>query len=329
MTNTKTTDVAATLAQILALAAEGCELVRCAVPSRAAAEALRAVVADSPLPVIADVHFDHRLALAAIDAGVAKVRINPGNIGDWDKVDAVVDAAGAARIPLRVGVNAGSIDDRVRGKGLSLGEELAESAGLVIEHLEGRGFEDIVVSVKANSVPQTVWAYRKVAAFCDYPLHLGVTEAGTAWAGTVKSATGLAILLAEGIGDTLRVSLTADPVEEVAAAWEILAALELRRRRPGLVSCPTCGRTEVDLIPIAKAVEERLAGIAAPLTVAVMGCVVNGPGEARDADVGVAAGKGGGVIFVKGEAVRKVPEEQIVEALLDEVERLAAQMGSE
>lgn len=329
MTNTKTTDVPATLAQIEALAAAGCELVRCAVPSRAAARALAEVVEGSALPVIADIHFDHRLAIAAIEAGAAKVRINPGNIGDWAKVDAVLAAASAAGIPVRIGVNAGSLDESVRERGLELSAALGESAAVFVRHCEERGFSDVVISVKANSVPQMVRAYRLVAEACDYPLHLGVTEAGTAQPGAIKSAAGLSVLLAEGVGDTIRVSLTADPLREVEAAWEILSALEIRRRGPSLVSCPTCGRCEIDLIPIAEAVQERLDGITAPLTVAVMGCVVNGPGEARHADVGVAAGKGTGVIFAKGEQVARVPEEQIVEALMAEVARVAAERGTE
>jgi (E)-4-hydroxy-3-methylbut-2-enyl-diphosphate synthase len=328
MTNTKTTDVAATLAQIEVLAAAGCEIVRCAVPSRGAAEALREIVQGSRLPVVADVHFDPRLAVAAIEAAAAKVRINPGNIGAWAGVDSVIEAAAAAGVPVRIGVNSGSLDDDVRAEGLPLAEGLAKSAIGFVRRIEKSGFSDIVISVKANSVPETVEAYRRVAAETDHPLHLGITEAGTAWSGSIKSAAGIGVLLADGIGDTLRVSLTADPLEEVAAAWDILSAMEIRRRRPSLISCPTCGRTEIDLIPIAKAVEERLAGVVAPITVAVMGCVVNGPGEARDADVGVAAGKGTGVIFVRGEPVKKVPEAQIVEALMEEVARLAAELGS-
>jgi (E)-4-hydroxy-3-methylbut-2-enyl-diphosphate synthase len=329
MTSTKTTDVDGTLSQIEALAAAGCEIVRCAVPGRKAAGALGEIVRRSPLPVVADVHFDARLAVAAIEAGAAKVRINPGNIGGSGKVDMVIAAAKEAGVPVRIGVNAGSLDDEVRAEGLPLAEALAESAIRFVKRVEALGFEDLVISVKANSVPDTVEAYRRVAELTDHPLHLGITEAGTAWSGAIKSAAGLGVLLAQGLGDTLRVSLTADPLEEVAAAWEILSAMEIRRRRPSLISCPTCGRTEIDLIPIAKAVEKRLAGLSAPLTVAVMGCVVNGPGEARDADVGVAAGKGTGVIFVKGEPVKKVPEARIVEALMEEVDRLAAEMADE
>jgi (E)-4-hydroxy-3-methylbut-2-enyl-diphosphate synthase len=317
MTNTDTRDPAATLAQIDRLAQAGCELVRVAVPREEALAGFGAIVAGSALPVIADVHFDHRLAIEAIRLGAAKVRINPGNIGAWDRVLAVVDAAGEARVPIRVGVNAGSLEPAVDERAdLTLAEKLVASAVGYAERIAATGFEDIVLSVKASSVPVTVDAYRRLADLVPYPLHLGVTEAGTLRTGTVKSAVGLGLLLSEGIGDTLRVSLTADPVEEVAVAWDI------RRHGPELVSCPTCGRCEVDLIGLAEEVQRRLAGVDTPVKVAVMGCVVNGPGEARDADVGVAAGKGVGLLFARGEPVRKVPEDEIVEALMEEVARL-------
>jgi (E)-4-hydroxy-3-methylbut-2-enyl-diphosphate synthase len=322
MTNTDTRDAEATLAQIVRLHEAGCEIVRVAIPRADAFDGFRRIVEDSPLPVVADIHFDHRLAIAAAEAGAAKLRINPGNIGDMARVDAVIDAAGAAGIPIRIGVNAGSLDSAYRDRDWPLAEKLAASAVSFAEHFSARGFEDIVVSAKASSVVPTIDAYRLSAERLPYPLHIGVTEAGTAFAGSIKSAVGLGVLLAEGIGDTLRVSLTADPVEEVRVAWEILAALDLRRRGPELISCPTCGRCEVDLVPIAQAVEQRLRSSGAPIKVAVMGCAVNGPGEAREADVGVAAGRGVGLVFRHGEPVRKVAEADIVDALFEEIERL-------
>ena len=322
MTNTDTRDVAATLAQIAQLADAGCELIRVAIASRDAVDAFRAVCAGSPLPVVADVHFDHTIAIDAARFGAAKLRINPGNIGDMSRVDAVIDAAGEAGIPIRIGVNSGSLAARYRDLDWPLEQKLVASAVAFCEHFESRGFRDIVVSAKASSVNATVEAYRRLADEIAHPLHIGVTEAGTALIGTVKSSVGLGILLADGIGDTLRVSLTADPVEEVRVGWEILAALDIRRRSPELVSCPTCGRCEVDLIPIAEEIAARLALRRTAIKVAVMGCVVNGPGEARDADIGVAAGRGQGVIFAKGQTVRKVPENEIVDALMAEIDRL-------
>ncbi|GAV31299.1 MAG: flavodoxin-dependent (E)-4-hydroxy-3-methylbut-2-enyl-diphosphate synthase [Anaerosomatales bacterium] len=328
MTNTDTRDAAATLAQIQRLADAGCEIVRVAIPRSDALDGFAAVCESSPLPVVADVHFDHRLAIAAIARGAAKVRINPGNIGSLDRVDAVVDAAASAGIPLRIGVNAGSLAPEYRDADWPLEEKLVASAVAFCEHVASRGFEDIVVSAKASSVLATVAAYRRLAQEVPYPLHLGVTEAGTAFSGTVKSAVGLGILLEEGIGDTIRVSLTADPVEEVAVAWEILASLDLRRRTPELVSCPTCGRCEVDLVRIASEVERRLRSIQVPLKVAVMGCVVNGPGEAREADVGVAAGRGVGLVFRRGEPVRKVGENEIVDALFAEIDTIVRERAA-
>lgn len=322
MTNTDTKDVAATLAQIALLAEAGCEIVRVAIPHRDALPAFSEICASSSLPVVADVHFDHTIAMDAAAGGAAKLRINPGNIGDLTRVDAVIDAAGAAGIPIRIGVNAGSLAPQYQDLDWSLADKLVASAVAFCEHFESRGFSDIVVSAKASSVLATVEAYRRLAEEIRYPLHIGVTEAGTALVGTVKSSAGLGILLADGIGDTLRVSLTAPPEQEVRVGWEILAALDIRRRTPELVSCPTCGRCQVDLISIADAISERLATRKTAIKVAVMGCVVNGPGEARDADIGVAAGKGLGVIFAKGETVRKVPEDQIVEALMAEIDRL-------
>jgi (E)-4-hydroxy-3-methylbut-2-enyl-diphosphate synthase len=322
MTNTDTADPEATLAQIRALEAEGCEIVRVAVPRADALEGFGRICADSPLPVVADIHFDHRLAIEATRRGAAKLRINPGNIGDLARVDAVIDAAGAAGIPIRIGVNAGSLAREYRDLDMPLAEKLAASAVSFCEHFASRGFGDIVVSAKASSVVTTIETYRMLAARVPYPLHIGVTEAGTAFSGTIKSAVGLGALLEEGIGDTLRVSLTAPPVEEVRVAWEILAALDIRRRGPELISCPTCGRCQVDLVSIASEVDRRLRTLDRPIKVAVMGCVVNGPGEARDADVGVAAGKGVGLVFRHGEPVRKVPEAKIVDALFEEIDSL-------
>ena len=322
MTNTDTGDVAATLAQIGRLADAGCEIVRVAIPRAETLEAFAAICAASPLPVVADIHFDHRLALEAVRLGAAKLRINPGNIGSLERVDAVLESAGEAGIPVRIGVNAGSLASEIEGRDWDLADKLVASAVAFCEHAESRGFTDIVVSAKASSVRATVDAYRKLAGLVPYPLHLGVTEAGTLRGGTVKSSVGLGILLDEDIGDTMRVSLTADPVEEVRVAWDILASLDIRRHGPELVSCPTCGRCEIDLIPIAEEVSRRLSAIRTPIKVAVMGCIVNGPGESRDADIGVAAGRGVGLIFAKGEVVRKVPEAQIVDALFEEIARL-------
>ncbi|MDZ4169382.1 MAG: flavodoxin-dependent (E)-4-hydroxy-3-methylbut-2-enyl-diphosphate synthase [Coriobacteriia bacterium] len=324
MTCTDTRDSAATLAQISRLADAGCEIVRVAIPHADALDGFAAICEGSSLPVVADVHFDHRLAVEAARRGAAKLRINPGNIGDLSRVDAVIEAAGEAGIPIRIGVNAGSLADEFRDLNEPLAVKLALSAQAFCAHFVSRGFEDIVVSAKASSVNATVEAYRRLAGEVPYPLHIGVTEAGTLSAGTVKSSVGLGILLSEGIGDTLRVSLTADPVEEARVAWEILAALDLRRRGPELISCPTCGRCEIDLFSIASEIEDRLKASSSPVKVAVMGCVVNGPGEAAEADIGVAAGRGVGVIFAKGVALRKVPESDIVEALMMEVDRLSS-----
>jgi len=322
MTTTDTRDAAATLAQIRRLADAGCEIVRVAIPRADALEGFEAIAYGSPLPVVADIHFDHRLAIEASKRGAKKLRINPGNIGAFERFDAVLEAAGEAGIPVRIGVNAGSLAREFEAKDWELADKLVASAVAFCEHAAARGFSDIVVSAKASSVNATVDAYRKLADLVPYPLHLGVTEAGTLQRGTVKSAVGLGILLAEGIGDTMRVSLTADPVEECHVAWDILASLDIRRLGPELVSCPTCGRCEVDLIPIAEEVSRRLQGVRTPLKVAVMGCVVNGPGESRDADIGVAAGRGVGLIFAKGEIVRKVAEADIVDALFEEIAKL-------
>lgn len=322
MTNTDTKDAEATLGQIAELAEAGCEIVRVAIPRADALDGFARVCESSPLPVIADIHFDHRLAIEATRLGAAKLRINPGNIGDTSRVDSVIDAAGAAGIPIRIGVNAGSLAAEYHDLDWPLPEKLAASAVAFCEHFESRGFTDIVVSAKASSVRTTIEAYRLLADRVPYPLHIGVTEAGTAFSGTVKSAVGLGVLLEQGIGDTLRVSLTAPPAEEAHVAWEILAALDIRRRGPELVSCPTCGRCQVDLVPIADEVDRRLRELDTPIKVAVMGCVVNGPGEARDADVGVAAGKGVGLVFRHGQPVRKVAEAEIIDALFEEIDAL-------
>ena len=321
MCNTKTRDVAGTLAQIRALYAAGCEIVRVTVPDMESAAALADICRESPLPVVADIHFNYKLAIAAVEAGAAKIRINPGNIGGADRVRAVAEACRSRGVPIRIGVNSGSIEPRLLEKyGHPTAEAMVESAGGHIALLEREGFRDICLSLKASSVPLTVAAYRLAAARFPYPLHLGVTEAGTAWSGTVNSAVGIGALLLEGIGNTIRVSLTADPTEEIKAGIAILKAAGLRSGGVRVVSCPTCGRTEIDLISTAKQVEEALAESKKDLTVAVMGCAVNGPGEAREADFGLAGGRGEAVLFRKGELVGKVPEAEMVSALLRLIE---------
>ncbi len=329
MTNTDTKDVDATLAQIQELVAVGCELVRVTVKDKPSVEAFGLIKAGSPIPVIADIHFNPELAIAALEAGADKIRINPGNIGAEDEVKRIVDAARAADKPIRIGVNSGSLAERYREGPAPLSERLVASAQHFIALFESWHFEDIVVSVKATSVMEMVEANRSLARLIDYPLHLGVTEAGTTFSGTIKSSVGIGLLLGEGIGDTIRVSLTADPVMEVRVAYEILSSLGIRKRGVDIISCPTCGRCEIDLIPIAREVEERLAGVKEPLRVAVMGCVVNGPGEAREADVGLAGGRGHGLLFVKGEAVGKVSEAEMVDALIEEVHKLLGRGGQE
>lgn len=317
-------DVEGNLAQIGRLAAAGCEIVRVAVPNTASVEAFGQLAAQSPLPVVADVHFDYRIACGAARHGAAALRINPGNIGAPEKVDACIEAAGEAGIPVRIGVNAGSLEDAIASRDdLDLAHKLAESAAASVAYFQKRGFYDLVVSAKAHDVAATVAAYRLLSAeLPDVPLHLGVTEAGTARQGTVKSAVGLGILLAEGIGDTMRVSLTAPPEDEIPVAWDILAATGVRRARPELVSCPTCGRCRVELGAIAAEVERRLSAVEKPLEVAVMGCAVNGPGEAAGADVGVACGVDGGLLFVKGEKVARVPQDAIVDELFSLIDSL-------
>jgi (E)-4-hydroxy-3-methylbut-2-enyl-diphosphate synthase len=322
MCNTDTRDVNATLAQIARLAEAGCEIVRLAVPDEIAANALAAIRSNTDMPLVADIHFDHRLALMAAEAGMDALRINPGNIGGADKVDAVVDAARDKGLPIRIGVNSGSVEKHLLERfGGPTPEAMVESALAHVALLEKRGFEDIKISLKSSSVLNTIAAYRLLARRVDYPLHIGVTEAGTLVRGAVKSSVGLGVLLWEGIGDTLRVSLTHDPVDEIGVAWEILRALGLRERGPEIVSCPTCGRTEIDLIGLAAQVEERLRGVEEVFTCAVMGCVVNGPGEAREADIGIAGGRGLGIIFRKGKVVRKVRgDENLLPEFMNELE---------
>ncbi len=322
MTNTDTADARATSEQIARLADAGAEIVRIAVPDKAAAAAVPEIVKHTAVPLIADIHFDHRLALEAIRGGIHGLRLNPGNIRDADRVRDVVREAKSRGIPIRIGVNEGSLPPIPALKDgetpPSKIQRMVDAALWEIGILEEMGFEDIKLSMKAFDVPTMVSAYREIATRIPYPLHLGVTEAGTPGAGTVRSAVGIGVLLAEGIGDTIRVSLAADPAEELPVCWDILKSLNLRQRGATIVACPTCGRIEVDLIPLAKKVEETFQAIGKPITVAVMGCVVNGPGESRDADIGLAAGKGRGAIFRKGEVVRVVPEEQFLSALVEE-----------
>lgn len=324
MLNLPLEDVEGNLAQIERLAEAGCELIRIAIPHKRDLNYFEKICQKSVLPVIADIHFSAEIAIEAAKHGAAKLRINPGNIGGLEACVPVLEAARNAGIPIRIGVNAGSLDEDLAARNdLTLPEKLAESARGYVEFCESQGFYDLVVSAKAHDVPTTVEAYRLLSkTLPTIPLHIGVTEAGTLFQGLIKSASGLGILLEQGIGDTLRISLTDDPVEEVRACWMLLSALGLRRRNPELVSCPTCGRCQVDLISIAKEVEDRLKEIHRPLQVAVMGCVVNGPGEAADADIGVACGKGSGVIFTRGKTLRKVEEAAIVDVLMEEIGRL-------
>lgn len=325
MCSTDTRDVAATLEQLQRLARAGCEIARVAVPDAAAAAALPKLCAAAPLPLVADIHYDYRLALQAVDAGVAGLRLNPGNIGPRWKVQEVVRACQPRRLPIRIGVNGGSLDAQLVARyGGPTPAAMVASAQQHLRLLEECGYDQAKVSLKFSDVPRTLQACRLFAEQEAYPQHLGITEAGTCWAGSLKSAVGIGALLAAGIGDTLRVSLTADPVEEVRVAWQLLQALELRQRGPVLVSCPSCGRCEIDLIATAEAVEAGLAEIEAPLTVAVMGCSVNGPGEAKEANVGLAGGKGTALLFRHGEVLRRVPGEDMVAALLAEVQELAA-----
>jgi (E)-4-hydroxy-3-methylbut-2-enyl-diphosphate synthase len=322
MTKTDTRDVKATVRQIKQLAAAGCEIIRCAVPDMQAAEALLDIKKAIKIPLVADIHFDYRLALTAIKSGVDGLRLNPGNIGEPDKVKKVALAAKERGVPIRIGLNGGSLPKTDNPK-LSVADRMVDSALEQIKLLESLDFDLIKISLKAFDVPTTIAAYQSLAAKVPYPLHIGITESGTPRAGIIRSSVGIGTLLFLGLGDTIRVSLTAPPIEEVVAAYEILKSLDLRRRGPVLVSCPTCGRTEVDVVKLAEAVEKRLLKITKPIKVAVMGCVVNGPGEAKDADVGIACGKGRGVIFKHGEQIAAVDEKDLLDALMKEVEALA------
>ena len=321
MCNTKTWDVEATVAQIKRLQAAGCEIVRLAVPDQRAAEAISAIKEQVDVPLVADIHFDYRLALICAERGIDKIRINPGNIGGEENVKAVAEACRARNIPIRIGVNAGSLEHRLLEKyGHPCPEAMVESARGHVELLNKFGFDDICLSMKASSVPLTIASYRMASECFAYPLHLGVTETGTAWNGTIQSAVGIGTLLSEGIGDTIRVSLTADPVEEVKTGIAILKAAGLRKGGVKFVSCPTCGRTEIDLIGLAKQVESLVSGLDRDITVAVMGCVVNGPGEAREADYGIAGGKEKGLLFKKGQVVGTYPYERLCGALMELIE---------
>lgn len=323
MTNTDTRDAEATVAQIKRLEEAGCEIIRVAVPDMEAARQLGKIKSRIILPLVADIHFDYRLALAALDEGVDGLRINPGNIGERRRVEEVVKRASERGISIRIGVNTGSLDKELLAKyGGATPEAMVESAAQHVQILEDLGFYDIVISLKASDVVRTVRAYQLASERFDYPLHLGVTEAGGPGAGTVKSAVGIGGLLLQGIGDTIRVSLTGDPVEEVKVGWQILKSLGLRERGPELVSCPTCGRCEINLVNIARQVEERLQTVQKPLKIAVMGCVVNGPGEAREADLGLAGGRGLGLIFKHGEVIKKVPEEKLLDEFMKELAEL-------
>ncbi len=321
MTTTDTRDVAATVAQVRALEGAGCEIVRVAVPDKAAAASLPQIKAQIRIPLVADIHFDYRLALASLEAGVDKLRLNPGNIGAADRVRAVAREAGARGVPIRVGANVGSLSkEMLRRYGEPCADALVESALDEIKILEDLDFHDIVISVKASDVEMAIEAYGKISERAAYPLHVGITEAGTTWAGTVKSSVGLGAILSRGLGDTVRVSLAADPVEEVKVAFEILKSLALRMKGPILIACPSCGRADVDIVALAEEVERRLQQYPVPVKVAVMGCAVNGPGEARMADLGVAAGRGMGLIFRKGKIVASLPEAKLLEGLMREVE---------
>ncbi len=320
MTNTKTEDTAATVEQIHRLEAAGCEIVRVTVPTEEAARALEEIKPQIHIPLVADIHFDYRLAISAMDHGADKVRINPGNIGSEEGVRALVERAGRDQIPLRVGVNSGSLEKKYIEKyGGVTPEGLVESALAQAERIEALGYSDLVISIKSSHVPLSIRAHELLGARCDYPLHVGITEAGTLKKGTIRSAVGIGAILSRGLGDTIRVSLTGDPVEEVLAARQILSSLELKEEGIRVISCPTCGRTQINLIPLAEAVEALAEKYPKNLTVAVMGCVVNGPGEAREADLGIAGGKAEGLLFKKGEILRKLPEDQLLAALEEEI----------
>ncbi len=323
MTNTDTRDVNKTIEQIKELYMAGCQIVRCAVLDMEAAEAIKEIVQLSPIPVVADIHFDYKLALKVIENGISALRINPGNIGSKDRVLMVVKAAKEKNIPIRIGVNSGSLEKEILAKyGKPTAEALVESALKHVKILEELDFYDIVISIKSSDVQTMIEAYRLMSQKCDYPLHLGVTESGTTFKGTIKSSIGIGTLIAEGIGDTIRVSLTSNPVDEIKVAKEILKALGERKEGIEFVSCPTCGRTQIDLIGIANEVEKRLENVNKNIKVAVMGCVVNGPGEAREADIGIAGGIGEGLIFKKGQIIKKVKENELVNELMKEIEKL-------
>ena len=323
MCSTDTRDVSATVAQIKELADVGCEIVRCAVPDLDAAQALAQIKRMSPVPVVADIHFDYKLALQVLEGGIDGLRLNPGNIGEKWKVAEIVASAAERKVPIRIGVNAGSLEKELLQRyGHPSAEAMVESALGHIRILEDLNYREIKISLKASDVMKTVAAYRLFSRQSDYPLHIGITEAGTLFSGTIKSSVGLGILLADGIGDTMRVSLTGEPKDEVRVAYDILKAVGLRQRGVNFVSCPTCGRCQIDLIRVAEDVEKRLQGVDKQITVAVMGCAVNGPGEAREADVGIAGGKGEGLVFRRGEIVRKVPEDRLADALMEEISKL-------
>ncbi len=330
MTNTKTEDVSATTAQIRALQAAGCEIIRCAVPTMEAAKALREIKAQTELPLVADIHFDYRLAIAAVENGADKIRINPGNIGSIDRIRAVVDACRERELPIRVGVNSGSLEKELVEKyhGVTA-EGLVESALQKCAVIEDLGYDNLVISIKSSDVLMCAEAYRQIAEKTDHPLHVGITEAGTLYRGNIKSAIGLALILSQGIGDTIRVSLTGDPVEEIKSAKLILQTLGLRKGGIEVVSCPTCGRTQIDLIGLANQVETLTAAYPLDIKVAVMGCVVNGPGEAKEADLGIAGGKGTGLLIKKGEVAATLPEDQLLDALKTELDSLMEQKRAE
>ena len=323
MTNTKTEDVAATVAQIQKLTAAGCDIIRCAVPTKEAAAAIREIKKEITIPLVADIHFDYRLAIAAMENGADKIRINPGNIGGEERVKAVADCCKAHHIPIRIGVNGGSLEKHILAKyGAPVPEAMVESALYHVRLLEKFDFNNIVISIKNSNVPRMMEAYRQLSAVTDYPLHVGVTEAGTYQMGLLKSGMGIGGMLLEGIGDTIRVSLAAEPEKEVEAGYNILRAVGFPVAGPEVITCPTCGRTQYPCTEIANEVEKRLQGYKKSIKVAVMGCVVNGPGEAREADLGVTGGKGEGLIFKKGQIIRKVPEAELLDALMEEIDKL-------
>ena len=320
MTNTKTEDVEATVAQILRLEEAGCEIVRCTVPTMEAALALKEIKKQIHIPLVADIHFDYRLAIAAMENGADKIRINPGNIGSIDRIKAVVDCAKERNIPIRIGVNSGSLEKELVEKyGGVTAEGIVESALDKVKIVEDLGYDNLVVSIKSSDVMMCAKAHELIAEKCKYPLHVGITESGTVFSGNIKSSIGLGIILSQGIGDTIRVSLTGDPVEEIKTAKLVLRTLGLRKGGIEVVSCPTCGRTQIDLIKLANDVETLVAGIPLDIKVAVMGCVVNGPGEAKEADIGIAGGKGEGLLIKKGEIIKKIPEDQLLAALKEEL----------